>query len=279
MSELVSLSDREFRLLSTLIYEKTGITLGDTKRSLLVGRLNKELRQNGFESFTEYYDHVLGDATGQAINTLIEKISTNHTFFWRENDHFEFFLKTVLPEVTGRLRKKGPRDLRIWCAGCSTGEEPYTLGMLLHEHFGRELSTWDVGILATDISERVLAQARKGVYGDESVSKLPPGLRHGYFDRAGADEWSVREKVRRMVLYRKLNLMREDFPFKGKFHIIFCRNVMIYFDTPTRIALVNRFHRFTEPGGYLFIGHSESLNRTVCPYRYIRPAVYRKEGE
>ncbi len=279
MAGLLELSDREFRLLSALIYEKAGITLGDAKRSLLAGRLNKVLHQNGFESFAQYYEYVLSDSTGQALNTLIEKISTNHTYFWRESDHFEWFLKEALPEITGKLKREGSRDLRIWCAGCSTGEEPYTLAMLLQEHFGRELGSWEAGILATDISDRVLEHCRTGVYAHDNVAKLPPGFRQSGFEPVDAESWRVRERIRKMVLFRKLNLMREDFPFRGKFHAIFCRNVMIYFDTPTRKALVDRFYRFTAPGGYLFIGHSESLGRGTCPYNYIRPAIYRKERE
>lgn len=279
MAGLVELSDREFHLLSSLIYEKAGITLGDNKRSLMVGRLNKVLHQGGFESFSQYYEHVVADTSGQALNTLIEKISTNHTYFWRENDHFEWFLKTVLPEIAGRLKQGGSRDLRIWCAGCSTGEEPYTLAMLLHEFFGREIGSWETGILATDISDRVLIRCREGLYPAENVSKLPAGMKQNYFEKVDADTLKVSERVKKLVLFRKLNLMREDFPFRGKFSSIFCRNVMIYFDRPTREALVNRFYRFTEPGGYLFIGHSESLGRSNCPFRYIRPAVYRKEPE
>ncbi len=276
---LVHLSDREFRLLSELVYAKTGIILGEQKRSLIVGRLNKEVRRNGFESFAEYYDYVVGDRTGQALNTLIERISTNHTFFWRENDHYTFFRETVLPEFAKELRQSGSRDLRIWCAGCSSGEEPYTLAMLLQDYFGSELSKWDVGILATDISTRVLEIALRGVYRSENVEKLPVALRNAGMERIGEDEWRVRESIRKLVLFRKLNLMRSEYPFKGRFQVVFCRNVMIYFDTPTRQALVNRFHRYTEPGGYLFIGHSESLGRSNCPYTYLRPAIYRKERE
>jgi chemotaxis protein methyltransferase CheR len=276
---LLKLSDKEFRKLSELVYAQCGIILGEHKRSLVVGRLNKELKQKGFESFMEYYEYVTHDPTGQALNTLIEKISTNHTFFWRENDHFDFFTNTVLPEEVALMRQRKSRDLRIWCAGCSTGEEPYTLAMLVREYFGRDLRNWDAGVLATDISDRVLRIATEGVYREENLKKLPPRLRNDYFVHADEDVWEVREDLRKMVLFRKLNLMRENYPFKGRFQIIFCRNVMIYFDTPTRNALVQRFYRSMEPGGYLFIGHSESLGRMNCPFRYVRPAVYRKEGE
>lgn len=273
---LVRLSDREFRLVSELVYAQTGITLGEQKRSLVIGRLNRELRRNGFRTFEEYYNHVISDASGAALNTLIERISTNHTYFWRESGHFEFFRDTVLPGIVDALRKKGRRDIRIWCAGCSSGEEPYTLAMLLQECLGPEIGTWDAGILATDISDRVIAAAREGVYRDENVAALPPKLRYAHLIRAGGNEWTVDEGTRRLVLFRKLNLMRRDYPFRGRFHTIFCRNVMIYFDTPTRQALVERFHRYMEDGGYLFIGHSESLGRSGCPFHYQCPAVYRK---
>jgi chemotaxis protein methyltransferase CheR len=231
------------------------------------------------KNFTQYYEYVLSDATGRALNTLIEKISTNHTFFWREYDHFAYFTETVLPEISASLRKRRSRDLRIWSAGCSTGEEPYTLAMLLCEYFGREMSSWETGVLATDISDRVLARCREGMYAAENMAKLPPMLRQSYFERVDGDILRVKEQVRNLVLFRKLNLIREEYPFKGRFQVIFCWNVMIYFDTPTRNALVQRFNRYLEPGGYLFVGHSESLGRANCPLRYIRPAVYQKERE
>ncbi len=276
---LTPVSDKEFRMLSELIYAKSGITLGDHKRSLLTGRLNKELKLHGFDNYTDYYHYVVNDSTGQALNRLIESISTNLTFFWRENDHFKFFAEVALPEIAAMLRKEKKQDIRIWCAGCSTGEEPYTLAMLLCEYFGVDIHNWDVGVLATDISDRVLETAKKGMYSDENIEKLPSRLRNMYLGREGELSWTVRENVRNMVLFRKLNLMREEFPFRKRFHIIFCRNVMIYFDESVRTALVNRFFRCTEPGGYLFIGHSESLRREGCPYAYVRPAVYRKERE
>lgn len=276
---LVHLTDREFRMLSELVYSRSGITLGEAKRSLVAGRLNKELKHHGFESFGEYYDFVVHDRTGQALSTLIEKISTNHTFFWRENGHFDFFVRTALPGVVAALRKRNSRDLRIWCAGCSTGEEPYTIAMLLEQYFGSEIGGWDAGVLATDISDRVLETARAGIYLKENVTKLPASLRTAAFEPVDRERVRVREGIRKRVLFRKLNLIREEYPFRGRFHIIFCRNVMIYFDIPTRTALVRRFHAYMEPGGYLFTGHSESLGRTNCPFGYVCPAVYRKDGE
>jgi chemotaxis protein methyltransferase CheR len=279
MTDLVKLTDREFKMLSSLIYDKTGITLGDHKQALVVGRLNKELRESGFTSFTEYYNHVVNDPTGQAINTLIEKISTNHTYFWRESDHFTMFQNVVLPELTSALKKGGSREIRIWCAGCSSGEEPYTLAMLLHEHLGKEIGSWDAGILATDISDRVLKKAISGAYDADNVNRLPPNLKRAYFERADGDRFVASDNVKKLIMFRKLNLMRESFPFRRRFHMIFCRNVMIYFDTPTRMGLVERFHRYMESGGYLFIGHSESLGRSNELFRYLKPAVYRKGEE
>lgn len=277
VSELTPLTDREYKLISSLVYEKFGINLSEQKRSLIVGRLQMVLREHGFNSFEKYYDYVSSDSTGEALDMLINKISTNHTYFYRENSHFEFFVDKVMPQIQSLLRQKGSKDLRIWCAGCSSGEEPYTLSMLLLEFFGREISVWDTGVLATDISKRVLEKATAGIYDDENVSHLPSALKHKYFKRRSDRNWLVKDRVKEMVLFRRFNLIREDYPFKGKFHVIFCRNVMIYFDALTRKKLVNRFYRYTEPGGYLFIGHSESLGRNDCLYCYIRPAIYRRE--
>jgi chemotaxis protein methyltransferase CheR len=275
-TQLTPLTDREYRLMRDLVYERFGISLGECKRSLIVGRLNKVLKEKGFSTFSEYYDYVIADPTGEALALLIDRISTNHTFFYRENDHFEFFLKTVLPAMTSKMRLQNRKALRVWCPGCSSGEEPYTLALLLSEFFGRDISSWDVGVLATDISSRVLQKAAAGIYESESVDRLPTAWSKKHFHRLPEGRFSVNDPVKELVLYRRLNLMRQDYPFKGKFSVIFCRNVMIYFDQPTRMALVSRFHRYLEPEGYLFIGHSETLGREDSYFRYIRPAVYQK---
>ncbi|MFQ5769866.1 MAG: CheR family methyltransferase [bacterium] len=277
LSETTPLSDYEYKLISGLIYEKFGINLSEQKKSLIVGRLQKVLRENGCSSFRNYYNYVTSDATGQALDMLINRISTNHTFFYRENDHFEFLLETVLPAIRSLLKQSGRTDLRIWCAGCSSGEEAYTLAIIVLEFFGRELSFWDTGILATDISKRVLEKAMAGIYSDENTSHIPSGLKHKYFKRQADGSWMVQDRVKEMILFRRFNLTRDDFPFKGQFQVIFCRNVMIYFDITTRNKLVNQFFCFTEPGGYLFVGHSESLGRRDCPYCYVKPSIYRKE--
>lgn len=275
-AQLIPLTDREYQLMRDLVYEKFGINLGECKRSLIVGRLHKVLKENGFSSFSDYYDYITADRTGRALTRFIDRISTNHTFFYREKDHFEYFLETALPALVNTVRQQGGRKLHLWCPGCSSGEEPYTLAMLMLEHFGREIGSWDAGILATDISSQVLDKARAGVYEEESVALLPRSLAVKYFQRLPEGGMAVADRVKDLVLFRRLNLMRPEYPFKSRFNAIFCRNVMIYFDQPTRQALVSRFHRYLEEEGYLFIGHSETLGREDAHFRYVRPAIYRR---
>lgn len=273
---LMPISDKEFDRMRQLIYEKFGINLSNEKKSLLVGRLQKILRSEGFQSFDQYYDNLLTEKSGKAISKLIDHISTNHTYFNREKAHFDYFRNHALPEVVHRLKKKNTNDLRIWCAGCSSGEEAYTLLMLMREVLGDEYRTFDAGLLATDISDRILNVARQGVYPDDRIEALPDPLKRKYFVRKGPDQVQVVEDIRREAVFRRFNLMNSHFPFKKQFHIIFCRNVMIYFDRQTRDSLVRRFHAATEPGGYLFIGHSETLGREQPLYEYLIPAAYRK---
>jgi chemotaxis protein methyltransferase CheR len=192
----------------------------------------------------------------------------------RETDHFFFFRDRILPQLKDIVKDK---DLRIWSAGCSSGEEPYTLAMIIDEFFGQEKIWWDAKVLATDISSKVLGEAAKGMYRNEDIAPLPANWRLNFFRKINQENSVLTEKLRNEVIYRKFNLMDEIFPFKRKFHVIFCRNVMIYFDANTKIKLANKFYDMTEHGGYLFIGHSESLNREETRYKYIMPAVYRKE--
>jgi chemotaxis protein methyltransferase CheR len=274
---LMTITDDEFENLRRLIHQRFGINLTEQKRSLLVGRLQKLVRQAGFTTFKQYYEHLMGDSNDKALGQLIDHISTNHTFFNRESDHFEFFSQTALPETLARLRAQGRRDLRIWCAGCSSGEEAYMLLMLMAEACGGKPEGWESGILATDISERVLASAQQGIYSSERIAALPEKLRRKYLVPHGPDSLRFHDSLRQQATFRRFNLMN-PFPFKKPFQIIFCRNVMIYFDQPTREALVRKFHQFLEPGGYLFIGHSESLGRSHTQFRYRLPAVYQKEN-
>lgn len=271
---MITITDKEFEQLTRYINENYGICLKEEKRALVMGRLFNVLVQNNFRNFTEYFKYVVSDKTGKAADALIEKITTNHTFFMREADHFYFFRDKVLPYLAKTVKDK---DLRIWSAGCSTGEEPYTLAMIMDEFFGNEKVWWDTKILATDISGKVLNIAKEGIYSNERIATLPAGWKLKFFRKIDEEKSVLVDRIRNEVIYRKFNLMEEVFPFKRKFHVIFCRNVMIYFDARSRKQLVKKFYDMTERGGYLFIGHSESLSRDETRYKYVRPAVYRKE--
>lgn len=268
-----TITDKEFNQLTAYIKTNYGINLKEEKRAMVTGRLRNVLQQNNFRNFSEYYDYIISDKTGNAADTLINKISTNHTFFMRESDHFDYFKNTVLPYLKNTVNS---RDLRIWSAGCSSGEESYTLAMIIDEFFGVEKARWDTKVLATDISSKVLETAEKGIYDDERIATLQSNWKLNYFKRIDSKNSVLIDKIRDEVIFRKLNLMDEEFPFKRKFHVIFCRNVMIYFDTQTKRKLVEKFYNLMEHGGYLFIGHSESINREETRYKYISPAVYRK---
>lgn len=261
-------------MLAGYIKANYGIHLKQEKKSLIIGRLHNVLAQKNFSSFSEYYDYIVSDKTGEAAITLINRVTTNHTFFMREPDHFNYFRDKILPILIANVKDK---DLRIWSAGCSSGEEPYTLAMIIDELLGLEKTLWDAKILATDISSKVLDKAKRGIYENEKIEPLPAIWKSSYFKRFDNENYILNEKIRNEVIYRKLNLMDNVFPFKKKFHVIFCRNVMIYFDSKTKDELTRKFYNSLEYGGYLFIGHSESLNRDISRFKYIMPAVYRKE--
>ena len=271
------LTDSEFDSIRDLVYDRFGINLTDQKRNLVVGRLQKVLRTRGLSSFAEYVEMVARDATGEALSELIDRISTNHTFFFREPEHFRFLAEVALPEICAKLEARHDRDVRIWSAGCSSGEEPYTIAIALREYFGRQYEQWRAGVLATDISSHVLRHAERAIFPIERLAKTPADLRARYFRKLDEERVEVSESIRKDVTFRRLNFMSPAFPFKKQFQIIFCRNVMIYFDAPTRTELIRKFHASIEPGGYLLIGHSESLGRDDTYFTYVQPAVYRKK--
>lgn len=273
------ITEAEFQKLAEYIQRNYGIYLKKEKMALITGRLGNVLLAKNMNNFSEYFAYIISDQSGQAAVELINKITTNHTFFMREEEHFDYLQNVVLPYLTQSVTDK---DLRIWSAGCSSGEEPYTIAMILDDYFGRDKIWWDTKVLATDISSNVLEEARKGQYSNEDIAHLPPQWRQKYFNciLSGSDSKECAElcqKIRNEVIFRKFNLMESVFPFKRKFHVIFCRNVMIYFDNETKKRLVDKLYDLTEDGGFLFIGHSESLNREQTRYKYIMPALYRKE--
>jgi len=271
---LIEITKKEFQQLSEYIKSNYGIRLKEEKMALVSGRLQNVLQQEGFSNFSEYYQHLVSDRSGNAVITLVDRITTNHTFFMREASHFYYFKDNVLPYLASTVREK---DLRIWCAACSTGEEAYTLAMVIDEFFGKSKRWWDTKILATDISEQVLETAKKGIYSNEKIAPLPASWKAAYFKPYDHENSVIIDRIKDEVIYRKLNLIDNMFPFKKKLHTIFCRNVMIYFDNETKNKLVEKLYNSLEYGGYLIIGHSESLNREITNFKYVLPSVYRKE--
>lgn len=267
------ITDKDFVMISDMVYKHCGINLHEGKRELVQARIAKMLRLGNFRSASDYMEHVRADASGERFAELIDALSTNLTSFFRENNHFEFLSGTFLPDLLARKRKQGCGRIRAWSAGCSSGEEPYTIAMTLLEAVP-DAASWDIRILATDISRRVLRTAMAGVYDKTRVESVPPGIRNRYFT-ATDDRHKVQAAacLRDRIRFNYLNL-QENWPFSGPFDFIFCRNVMIYFDKPTQERLVNRFFGCLESGGLLFTGHSESLTGVNHRFRYVRPTIY-----
>lgn len=274
---MVDITDAEFRDLAKLIYDQFGIHLTDKKKALVRGRLNKVLRAQHLDNFHQYLELVSHDHTGLALVELIDRISTNHTFFFREADHFSFLEETALPALKGP--RGWPTEIRIWCAGCATGEESYTLAMLARDWAARASYPGNIKILATDISVTALETAVKGEYNDERVRLVPQALKRRYFHELGPDRWAIHPELKSMILFKRLNFMDDHFPFRNQFQVIFCRNVMIYFDRETKNSLVHRMTRHLQPGCYYFIGHSETLGREAFDLEYVKPSVYRRRPE
>lgn len=271
------LSDQLFERFSRLVYRECGINLHSGKRELLQARLNKRLRATGLTSYREYYDYVTSANNENEILHLLDSISTNLTYFFREPKHFEFLERTALPELILNKRNERSGRIRIWSAGCSTGEEAYSLAMSVLEHLNGQVK-WDFKILATDISTRVLDRAIRGRYPKEKVEKVPKALQNLYFQTLSSVEGEFLEVapvLKRIVTFRRLNL-KDDYPFSGPFDFIFCRNVMIYFDKETQQELVGKMAGYLSPGGYLMVGHSESLTGLAHQLVYVQPSVYRK---
>jgi chemotaxis protein methyltransferase CheR len=273
---MVPITDAEFHSIRDLVYNRFGITLSDQKKTLVVGRLQKKLKEHGLNTFKEYYGMLVADKSGDLLTELANQITTNHTFFFREPDHFDFFKSDILPWMVSAHKARNDNDLRIWCAAASSGEEPYTLIITLLDYFGADYKNWNCGLLATDVSEKALEAAIGGIYVPTRLQGVSPTILNKYF-RKVPEGHAVTDQLKREVTYRNFNLMNKTLPFKKKFDCIWCRNVMIYFDAPTKHDLVNRMYDVTVNGGYLLIGHSETLDRTKTKWKYVKPAVYRKE--
>lgn len=271
---MLTLTDADFHRLSIYIRKNYGIDLS-RKKPLIVSRLTNTLTARGYTEFSRYVDEILSGRRDDLVTVMLDKLTTNYTYFLREEAHFEFLNETVLPA----LAKTHDRNkvLSIWSAGCSSGEEPYTISMYLNEFFGSRAQDWDTRILATDISQQILGTASNPVYHEPGLDRLPPSWKQKYFTRRPDGTYTIAPQIKQNVIFQTFNLM-DPIHFKRPFDLIFCRNVMIYFDQPTKNDLVKRLYHATVPGGYLFIGHSESLNKAECPYQYLMPAIYQKQA-
>ena len=268
-----SITADEFHRFRALIYNESGISLSDQKQTLLVSRLSRRLHDLSLATFSEYYKKVTHASGGEEFTRMLDLISTNKTDFFREPKHFEFLRDRILPELDSAKR------IRVWSSACSTGEEPYSIAITLHEGVSNS-ALWNFKILASDLSTRVLAKASSGLYEEDRVRDVPPDIVKRHFLRgrgANAGVLKVKPHLAEAIRFRRLNLMDEEFPIKTPLDLIFCRNVMIYFDRPTQERLVNNFHRYLKPGGYLFIGHSESLQPGAHPFEPLAPTIYRKK--
>ncbi len=276
MSELmqIAIKENEFLRIANFLKSRYGIDM-TRKKEIISGRLENYIRAGGYENYGRYMDEVEGDITGKLEKELVNMLTTNHTYFMREAEHFDYLKRVVLPYL--KRTQAANRDLCIWCAAASSGEEPYTIAMVLKEFFGLEHGEWDTKVLATDISTEVLQHAIDGVYSREHVEVLPENWRRRYFRPVvGKDEYVVTDELKNEVIFRKFNLM-EPLPFKRKMHVVFLRNVMIYFDNETKKELIRRIYDGMEPGGYLFVGQTETLDRSAAPFQLIRPSIFRKQ--
>lgn len=267
------LSDGLFNKFSSLVYDHTGIFLKPEKKELLNARLGKRLRKCKIASFEEYFNFVQNDSSGHELIQLIDSVSTNFTSFFRENVHFDYLAGTILPAFV----KDGGSECKLWSAACSSGEEPYTLAIVLRE-FQAAHAGFRFAITATDISTKVLALAKRGVYGMDRMRTVPPDLLRRYFRKGkgqGEGFVKVKPELQQAITFKRFNLMGQ-FPWQNELDVIFCRNVMIYFNRETQKQLVEKFYRCLKPGGHLLIGHSESLTNINTKFRQVATTTYRK---
>ncbi len=266
------LGDREFKRICSLMRERAGIELGENKRTLCQTRLIRRLRALGLSTYAEYVG-LLDDAKHPEHRELVNALTTNVTSFFREAHHFEMLATEILPTLVERGRR-----VRLWSAGCSSGEEPWSLAMVVREVFGDGM---DVKILATDIDTQVLAHARAGIYTEEQVAPVAPKRRHRFLTRGAGENqglWRVADELRGLVTFNQLNLF-DPWPMRGPFDVISCRNVIIYFDVPNKTKLVRGYHDKLLPGGHLLLGHSESLPMGINGFANVGRTTYRKLAE
>ena len=269
----IELRPEEFVLFRKYIYERVGIALSDQKSTLIKGRLNKRLHQLKLSSFRAYYDYLISDESGEELSFFVSAISTNVTSFFRESAQWKW-LEGYLPEFVASKREK---KIRIWSAGCSSGEEPYTILMFLQHHL-RDFDQWDIKILATDISTKVLTHAIRGAYDLRTIEPMPKEIVARSFESKKTEDgkYQIRSSLREKIMFRQYNLITDPFFFKNKFDMVFCRNVMIYFDDVTRRDLIGRFATLLTKGSPLFLGSSESLTSHRESLKLLGSSIYQR---
>ncbi|GAB6177978.1 protein-glutamate O-methyltransferase CheR [Desulfobaculum senezii] len=275
-----TISPEEFKQLRDFIYDKCGIYIADNRKYLLENRLRNRLKHLNLKSFGEYYYYLQYDAQKrQELSKLFEVVTTNETSFFRNPPQLKVFQENVLKEILDEQRKKGTKKLRIWSAGCSTGEEPYTMAIQLHETLRSEISSWDIRITANDLSDAVLASARRGVYTEYALRTTPKEIIPKYFDEEDG-KFKVKPELKKLITFGQINLSdRMQLKRVERSHIVFCRNVIIYFDDAMKKNVISSFYDNLLPGGFLLIGHSESLHnitRAFKPMHYTGAIVYKK---
>jgi len=270
---LTNISNEDFSKLVQFIRAEYGIDLSQ-KRQLVTSRLSSLLSQKGYSDYGPFVSDLLGKKNPEDMELVLNRLTTNYTFFMREQEHFDFFEKTILPDITRKHQRD--KSLAIWSAGCSSGEEPYNISIHIMEYLGIQANQWDTRVLATDISQNVLAKAKRGIY--ELPDTIPMTWKRKYFQKVQGGEknqYMVAPVLRNNVIYQTFNLM-DPIKFRTKFDVIFCRNVMIYFDQPTKDALMRRFYDALVPGGYFLISHSENLSKN-SPFVTVAPSTFQKK--
>ncbi len=270
---MITLNDKEFQDLSEFVLSNYGIDLSK-KRMLIQGRLSHVLTDKGMGSFAEYIQFMIQDKSGLEVQQMLNRLTTNITYFMREKEHFDFLTTTALPNL---VKAGSSAPLRVWSAGCSSGEEPYTLAMILSDYYESCNKRPNYVVLASDISHQVLKQALLGVYSEQALKEVPPAWKQKYFNRLDSGDYQVCQDIRDKVSFRVFNLM-DSFHFTAPFEIIFCRNVMIYFEKQKKDALIEKFSQWTSPGGYFFISHSENIGKSNHAFKTVRPSAFLKEA-
>lgn len=275
----IELSTGDFRRLASFIHEQLGIRIPDFKRGMVESRLRKRLNTLGMNSYKDYCDYLFSkNGMNKEVYEFTDVITTNKTDFFREPHHFSYLSEKAVPELVSRIGAGRSRPFKVWSCACSRGDEPYTIAMVLNEYKKKEIS-FDFNILATDISTRMLTTAAKGVYDDSVIQPIPHDYRKKYLLKSKDRSKGlirIRPEIRNKVVFRRLNLMNKDYRLGVKFDVLFCRNVIIYFDKPTTEKLIFRLCQVLTPGGYLFMGHSELLDVGLYPLVQVAPTIYKK---